>query len=284
MRLQQDMATFDLIATLINQLNDMESEFGLHNLGDFLRVCQVECHVGKSRIQHTTACIVKFTALTSSTRILRIKARQSCESCFATIYTICIFTKFVLNTIDLFLFDMRCKSHNLHFHCSRDEGNTVFRQVLEIHADISRTHLDVFHQFFLHFLYQLTVTEIVVHRTTHLSDGLLTVLFQLFLTSTYQLQPVVNLLFNIHVDLTLRYFDGVNSCLMEIEFLYGNLLGNRTVRIPREMNAFCLTLQAHGFHITFENGLISHHPDNFVHDTGLIDNIFLYLDSRVLSL
>ena len=55
------MTALDLVTSLINQLDDVITELRLHNLGNLLWVSQVECHIGKCRIQHTTSDIIHLT-------------------------------------------------------------------------------------------------------------------------------------------------------------------------------------------------------------------------------
>ena len=57
------MTYLDLVATLIDELDNMIAEFRLDNLRHLLRVGEVESHVGKGRIEHATTSIVELTAL-----------------------------------------------------------------------------------------------------------------------------------------------------------------------------------------------------------------------------
>ena len=56
-RFHQNMTAVQLVATLVDQLNDVETEFCLNNLRDFLRISEVESHSGKCRIEHATSHI-----------------------------------------------------------------------------------------------------------------------------------------------------------------------------------------------------------------------------------
>ena len=58
------MTAFDFITSLVDKLDDMVSKLRFHNLRDFLRISQVESHIGESRIEHTSTGIIQFTTLT----------------------------------------------------------------------------------------------------------------------------------------------------------------------------------------------------------------------------
>ena len=51
------MADVYLVATFVNELDDMEAILRLHNLGHFPRVCQVKCHSSKGRVKMDIAFI-----------------------------------------------------------------------------------------------------------------------------------------------------------------------------------------------------------------------------------
>ena len=58
------MAHLDTVASLVDELDDMETELRLHNLGNLLGVGEVECHIGEGWVEHTATYIVELTATT----------------------------------------------------------------------------------------------------------------------------------------------------------------------------------------------------------------------------
>ena len=57
------MTYLDLVATLVDKLDDMIAKLGLHDLGNLVRVSQVECHIGKRRVEQATSHIVHLATL-----------------------------------------------------------------------------------------------------------------------------------------------------------------------------------------------------------------------------
>lgn len=98
---------------------------------------------------------------------------------------------------------------------------------------------------------------------THLTDGLLLILFEL-LARTGHLNPVFYLLVDTGGNLGLGHLDTVDGGLVEEEFLHGNLLGNGTVGIALETNAFLGGLQTHLLDVATQDGFVADNPDDFV--------------------
>ena len=71
-RLAQNVAHVYLIATLLDELNDMKAKLRLYNLRHLLWVGEVESHLSKGRIECASAHQAKLTTTTSRTGILRI--------------------------------------------------------------------------------------------------------------------------------------------------------------------------------------------------------------------
>ena len=61
---QQDVAHVDLVAALVDELNDVIAELRLYDLGHLFRIGQIESHLSKSRIEHATAHEAQLTTLT----------------------------------------------------------------------------------------------------------------------------------------------------------------------------------------------------------------------------
>ena len=170
----------------------METVFGLHNLRYLFRIGKIERHVGKRRIEISTTYVVHLAALPCRARILRIEARQRCESGLAAHHTLCVCAQIILHTVDFFLLNLRLLGYDFHLNLSRNERQTVFRQVVEIATHVGRSDCNVSHKLLFHKIYELTVLELVVQFLTHLRYGRLAV-FLKFLTRTGHLNPTVYL-------------------------------------------------------------------------------------------
>ena len=131
------MTHLDFLATLVDKLDDMESELRLHNLRHSLGVCQAECHIGESRVKHTTSRIIEFTTATSRTRVLRVETGKGLECRLPLIDTVGIVTQLLFHTVDFLLFYPGLLGDNLHLHLSRYKRQTVLRHVLEIATYLS---------------------------------------------------------------------------------------------------------------------------------------------------
>ena len=57
------MPHIDTLAAAVYELYDVIAELCLHNLGDFLRVGEVEGHIGKSGVERSPGRIAYLTAL-----------------------------------------------------------------------------------------------------------------------------------------------------------------------------------------------------------------------------
>ena len=250
----------------------METELRLHNLGNLLWVGQVECNIGKGRIQHTSSYIVHLTTHTSRTRVFRIHTCQSSESSLALVHTVSEFSQLVLHTVDFLHRNTRLHGQDFHFHLCRYERNTVGRQVVEILAYLSRRDLDILDQFLLHLLDELLVLEVIMHLLTHLGDGLLTIFLQLLAGANHG-NPGIDLRINTLHHFRFRDLDTINGSLMEEELLNSNLLRNRTVWIAGISDTLSLSLQTSYLNIRLQNSLISHNPDNLIYDATLIDRL-----------
>ena len=254
----------------------MIAKLCLHNLRDLLGISQVEGHIRKGWIQHTTTGIVKFTTLSACSRIFRIQTSQRSEGDIPSCNTVGIVTQLIFHTIDLLLCYLWRLCDDRHLYLCGHERNTVFRQVLEEVSHFGRCHIDILHQFLTHLLRHLSVTEIIVHLLAHLCQRLLTIFLQ-FLTTADQLYPVVDLLVDSCRDLALRHLYTVDGSLMQEQFLYGDLLGDTTVGITRPFDTLRLALQAHLLYIRLQDRLITHHPDYLIDNTGLMDGSRLHL-------
>ena len=170
------MTHLNLVTALVDELDDMIAEFRLYNLGNLLGVGQVESHIGKSGIQHTSTDIVHLATHTGRAGIFRIQTSQCREGCLALVDTVGVFAQLVLDTIDFLHRDPWLLGKNLHLYLCWYKRNTVGRKIVEITTNLSWRNLNILHEFLLHFLNQLTVLEVIVHLLTHLGDTLLAVL------------------------------------------------------------------------------------------------------------
>ena len=280
LRSEQDVAHIDLVATLVDELNDVIAEFRLHDLRHLLRICQVESDLSKGRIQHATTHEAQLSSLTGRARILGIETCQSGEACLTIVDALGETTKLVFDTVDLALLDLRRDLYHLYLHLCGHIRQTVLRHFAEIAAHVGRRDLDIFDEFLFHLLDELLVLKLIVHVVADLIDGLLAVLFE-FLLAARDLYPAVELLLHTGSDLRLTNFNGVDLGLMEEEFLHGELFGNGTVGIASPRHTFLLPLHTHHLHIGLEDGLITHYPHDFVDDTAF-GNRSLFLGRTVM--
>ena len=88
-----------------------------------------------------------------------------------------------------------------------------------------------------------------------------TVLLQ-FLLGTSRLHPLINVHLHIAVDSLCWHVDGVNLCLMEEEFLQGEVLRYRTVGIAGDARHLLTSF----LHVATEDGCIAHYPDHLIDD------------------
>ena len=147
------MADFDLVASAVDQLNDVIAKFRLHNLGDFIRVGKVECYCGKRRVQQASSCIIELAAQPRRPRVFRIKSRQGRKRDAAAVDTVCIIPQFVFHPVYFLNWDFRCIGDDGHFHLRRYKRDAVLWQVLEEAAYFGGRDIDVCHQPFAHSLH-----------------------------------------------------------------------------------------------------------------------------------
>ena len=261
------MTTLDLVTALVDELDDMITELRLHNLGNLLRVGQVECHVGKRWVQHTSTDIIHLSTHAGRTRVFTIQTSQGCESGLTLVHTVGEVTQLVLDTVDFLHRNTRLHGKNLHLHLGWHERNAVGRQVVEILAHLGRRNLDILHQFLLHLLDELLVLEVVVHLLAHLGNALLAVFLQ-FLTRTNHGNPVIDLVVDALHHFRFRNLDTVDGCLMEEEFLHGELLRNGTVGVASIFDSFCFSLKSSHLDIRLQDSLIADNPNHLVNDAA----------------
>ena len=189
------MAHLDLVATLVDELDDVESILRLYDFRNLLGVGQVEGYACKSGVEHSASYVIHLTSLTSRARIFRVQTRQCGERSLALVDTVGIIAQVILYSIDFFLVDLRLTGDYLNLNFSRNEGDTVLGHVAEIVAHVRRCNRNVAHKLLLHLLYELIVAEVVVQLRTHLSNAHLLVFLKLLLR-TGLLYPAIDL----HVD------------------------------------------------------------------------------------
>ena len=264
--LAQDVAHFYLVAALVYQLDDMVAKLRLHNLGHTLGVAQAEGDIGKSRVEGCSWGIVQFAAAPRRTWVFRIHARQRLERSLALVDAVSIFAQLFLDAVDFLLFDAGLLGDNLHLNLGRYEGQTVLRHILKVVAHLGRGDGNVLDQFLLHALYHLALAIRLAQVGTYLAEALLLILLQL-LSRADDGNHVLHILLYALGNLRLGHLHTVDDGLIEIQLLHGNLLGDSTVGVTFPVHTFLLPLNAHGFHVGFQDGLVSHHPDDLI-DNG----------------
>ena len=79
------MAGIDTVTTFFDQLDNMEAEFRLHNLGYLVRILQIECHIRIFRYQLSPAHKAEFT--TTAARTFIFLTRMQDEDAFKAYHT-----------------------------------------------------------------------------------------------------------------------------------------------------------------------------------------------------
>ena len=116
----------------------MESELRLHDFGDFLRIGQVESHIGKSRVKQSAARIVELSALSSRAGILGIESRQRGKRGLSVGDSLCVFAQLVFHSVDFFWRHTRLTGDDLHLYLRRNEGDAVLGKLLEVVSHVCR--------------------------------------------------------------------------------------------------------------------------------------------------
>ncbi len=244
------MAGIDTVTTFFDQLDNMEAEFRLHNLGYLVRILQIECHIRIFRYQLSPAHKAEFTTTAARTFIFRIQTCQSGESYFTGSNTFRIVTQSLLHTLNFFLRNLRFHSNDLHFYLSRNKRNTVLRKILEITTDFGRSNLDIPHNLLLHFLHRFSITYILAEHFAYLCRSLIIIFFYFFLRTNLINQPICTS-FHITDNFLFGNLNTINSSLMKKQFLDGKLLRNNTIRITVKLAAFILGIQTFILHVRF---------------------------------
>ena len=141
-RTQQNVTGIDTVTTLLNQLDNMITEFRLNNLGDFLRILQTECHIRIRRVHHTTSHESAFAAFYGRCLILGIQTGQRWEVDFSFCHTIRIVAQPFLHIFDFCNRNFRLQRDNLHFYLRRNVRDTILRKVFEVTAYFCRSYFD----------------------------------------------------------------------------------------------------------------------------------------------
>ena len=159
---KQDVAAVDGLATTLDELDDMESEFGLHHIRD-LAVTEVEGHVLKLGGIHALAGEAELTALSRRARVLGIEHRHGGEAALAVKDALADLIEAVFH--HQFLVDADGRAlHDLHeFVVGIDHREAVARDVTVEFFDFFGRHHHVFHNLGLHLLLQHVVFGSLTH-------------------------------------------------------------------------------------------------------------------------
>ena len=270
MRFQQNVACFNTVTALLYQLNDMETIFRLYNLGNLAGVLQVESYIGISGVQHTASRKLYFTATHGRATVLGVQTSQHGKA-FALIDTVGILTQTPLYIFYFLQRNLGLLSDNLHLHLGRDIRNAVLRQILEVTAHLSRSYLNLTHQFLLHLLNLQSFTGILAQRFTNLAGSLVEV-FLHFLARTdvgdVHVRHIVHTLDN----LTLGYFDTIEGSLVKIQLLHGYLLRYHAIRVTVKFASFIQCTHACFFHFGLQYSLVTYYPHYLVNHVVLSIN------------
>ena len=92
------------------------------------------------------------------------------------------------------------------------------------------------------------------------------VFLQSFTRAVDHLQPIADLLFDLTGHISIRHLDTVDFGLVLEQLLNGDLLRDDTIGVATPFDTFHGGLDTHGLHVGFQNGIVTHHPDNLVDD------------------
>ena len=141
------------------------------------------------------------------------------------------------------------------------------RKIGEISAHVCWSHGYALNQFLTHLLHFITILKLVTHLVTHLRNCLMLIFFQPFTGAIHHFKPTADGLFHILCHICIRHFDAVYICLMDKEFLDGNLFRDRAIWIPTPLDTLHGSLHTHILYIRLQDCLIANNPDHLVNDT-----------------
>ena len=130
------MAHIDSVATLFDELDNMETEFGLDNLAHLLGVVEIERHRRKLRVEGTLAAESELTAAHTAAGVFGIQNGKCGKLALAFCHAVRIVSQTRFYILNLLTRHNRIYCDNLRLYLKRYERHTVGRQVLEIFSDI----------------------------------------------------------------------------------------------------------------------------------------------------
>ena len=261
------MAHLDLIAALVDELDDVETELRLDNLRDFLRVGEVEGHIGEGRVENATAHIVHLATITGRAGVFAIETGQRLERRLALVHAVGIVAQLLFHAVDFGHVDARHLGDDLHLDGGGHVGDAVGRQVLEIAAHLGRRDGDVLDKMLTHALGDELIAEVVAHGGANLRHRLLAILLEL-LHGAYLLHHVLDVALYLTGHLGIGHLDTVELGLVEEQLLNGYLLGDGAVGVAAPAHTFHGRTDAFHFDLALQDGLVAHYPDHLVDDAA----------------
>ena len=268
------MTELELVAALIDELDDVVSELRLYDLGDLLGVGKAPCDVGEGGVELHLAHVVHLASLACGTGVLAVEDGERGEAGGTVLYALSVVAELFLHAVDLLLLDVGMFGEELHFDLRGDEGQRVLGHVLEEMAHLGGADLDVLRQMLAHECHGLVVLDEVVGLFADLRHRHAPVLFELLLGAC-GLHPLVDLRLDVAVDLVRWGVDAVNLCLVEEELLDGQVLGDDTIGVAAD----ACHLGARFLDVAQQDGLVADDPDHLIDGVGQP----LCVDRRVCS-
>jgi len=256
------------VASLLYQLYNMVTIFGLHNFRNLLRVIQVKRDIGKLRHQIAFAHEAHFSPHHGRSPIFGIKNRKSREISLAFIYLFAEITQSSFHIIYFLLRNLRIQSNNLDFYLHGNIRNTVGRQLIIKLTHLGRCGFYIFYQISLYFLYGSLITNNIRQLLTNFGYRLFKVFFHFFLRPDISDQ-IINTSLYLLKNSSIRNCNRIQFRLMQKKFLHGKLFGYYTIRIAIDTLSVVLHLSILLFNLRLINSFISYYPYN------LIDNIVI---------
>ncbi len=226
---QQDVARIDAVASFFDKLDDMKSEFGFDNLGDFLGVVEVEGYGCVFGYQLAAAQKSEFAAAYTFGG-LAVEDGECREVGFAAIDAVGHIAQTCFDIVYFLARNHGVDGDDLYFDLPGDVGYRVFGQTVKVFAHLVGRGLDVFGEVLLHHVYALAVADAVGVVFAYLGNGLAEILLDFFARAQVVDQEV-DLLVYLHLDLRVLHDNGVDVGLVQVQTLDGHHLGNDAVRV-----------------------------------------------------
>ena len=258
---QQNVARIDSVAALFDELDDVKSEFGFDNLGDFLGVIEVESYSCVFGHQLASAQKSEFAAA-HAFGCLAVENGECREVCFATVDAVGHIAQTCFDIVYFLARNHRVDCNNLDFDLPGDVGYRVFGQVVKVFAHLAGCGFDVFGEILLHHVHTLAVADAVGIVFAYLGYGFAEILLDFF-ARTEVVNQEIELLIYLQLNLRILYDNRIDVCLMQVEALDGHHLGYDAVRVAVDGFAILLHIAICLLDFGLVYGVIADGPCHF---------------------